>query len=97
MCDTYSLDVSAIEDYIKKVKDKNIKEQIKKKIHAVKENPYIGATKTGRIKNHRTVKVNKQKIVILYIIEEKDCMVIFINIGDHDEVYSRTYGKNKGY
>ena len=41
------------------VKDKNIKEQIKKKIHAVKENPYISATKTGRIKNYRTVNVKQ--------------------------------------
>ncbi len=93
MCDNYSIDLSAIEDYIQKVKDKNIKEQIKKKIYAVKENPYIGATKTGRIKNYRTVKVNRQKIVILYRIEEEDCMAIFIKIGTHDEVYNKTYGK----
>ncbi len=93
MCDNYSIDASAIEDYIKKVKDKDINEQIKKKIYAVKENPYIGATKTGLIKNHRTVKVNRQKIVILYRIEEENCIIIFIKIGSHDEVYRKTYGK----
>ncbi|WP_082180434.1 type II toxin-antitoxin system RelE/ParE family toxin [Acidiplasma sp. MBA-1] len=93
MCDNYSIDVSAIEDYIKKVRDKNIKDQIKNKICAVKKNPYIGATKTGLIANYRAVKVNRQKIVILYKIGEKYCIVIFINIGNHDEFYGRTYGK----
>ncbi|MHB1902412.1 MAG: type II toxin-antitoxin system RelE family toxin [Cuniculiplasma sp.] len=72
--------------------DKSIREQIAKKIKKVKENPYIGETKSHGLRGTRAVKVNNQKIVILYRMDSKDpCNVVFISIGSHDEVYKNTY------
>lgn len=86
------MDVSAIEAYIHGTKDASIKEQIRKKIEKVKENPLIGETKGFRLRGFRAVKVNNQKIVILYRLDDEDpCKIVFIDIGAHDEVYKNTY------
>lgn len=90
-CKEYSLDISAIEEYIRGL-DKSIREQIVKKITKVKENPFIGETKRHELKGIRAVKVNNQRIVILYKFDNEDpCKIVFINIGTHDEVYKNTY------
>lgn len=91
-CGSYSLDVSAIEKYIKTVGDNSIKNQIRKKIEKVKKNPLNGETKSYSLKGIYAVKVNNQKIVILYKIDDDDpCKIVFIDIGSHDDVYRNTY------
>ena len=91
-CESYSLDVSAIERYIKTVKDNSIRNQIWKKIEKVRKNPSTGETKSYSLKGIYAVKVNNQKIVILYKIDDDDpCKIVFIDIGAHDEVYKNTY------
>ncbi|MCL4320882.1 MAG: type II toxin-antitoxin system RelE/ParE family toxin [Candidatus Thermoplasmatota archaeon] len=91
-CDSYYFDIFAIEPYISKIKDASIKEQVRKKLKKVLENPSIGETKSYNLTGIRAVKVNKQKIVILYKIDEKDpCKVVFVDIGSHEDVYSLTF------
>lgn len=58
----------------------------------VLENPFIGETKGFKLKGIRAVKVNKQKIVMLYKFDIEDpCKIVFIDIGTHEEVYRNTY------
>ncbi len=90
-CDNYSLDISAIEKYIKSLKNASIKEQIRKKIGRVKKDPSIGESKRFKLKHIYAVKVNHQRIVITYRIDEDECIVVFIDIGTHDEVYGKTF------
>jgi mRNA-degrading endonuclease RelE of RelBE toxin-antitoxin system len=90
-CDAYSIDLCAIEGYIKSLKDASIKEQIRKKIKKVKEKPYSGERKRFKLKDVYAVKVNHQRIVITYMIDEEECMVVLIDIGTHDEVYGKTF------
>lgn len=91
-CESYSLDVSAIERYIQNVKDNSIRNQIRKKIEKVRKNPSIGETKSYSLKGIHAVKVNNQKIVILYRIDDDDpCKIVFIEIGAHDDVYRNTF------
>ncbi len=91
-CNNYSFDTSAIEPYISKIGDASIKEQVKNKLEKVQENPFIGETKSYKLKGIYAVKVNKQRIVILYKIDEEDpCKVVFIDIGSHEDVYRRTF------
>lgn len=86
------MDTSAIEPYIRSIKDASIKEQIRKKMEKVMENPLIGETKSFMLKGIRAVKVNKQKIVILYRFDKEDpCKIVLIDIGPHEEVYKNTY------
>jgi mRNA-degrading endonuclease RelE of RelBE toxin-antitoxin system len=91
VCIDFKLDISAIEHDINKIKDKEIKTQIKKKIEKVKENPYIGEKKEYKLKDEYAVKVNNQRIVILYHLDEKNCIIIFDHIGPHDTVYKNTF------
>ncbi len=74
-CDKYLLDVSAIQDYIKKA-DGSVKEKIKKKIKKIKENPFNSETKSQMLAGVRAIKVDKQRIVILYTIDDKKCTII---------------------
>ena len=86
------MDTTAIEPYIRGIKDASIKEQIRKKMEKVMENPLIGETKGFRLKSIRAVKVNRQKIVILYRLDKEDpCRIVFIDIGSHEEIYKNTY------
>ncbi|MHB1471073.1 MAG: type II toxin-antitoxin system RelE/ParE family toxin [Thermoplasmataceae archaeon] len=90
-CKEYSLDISAIESYIQN-SDGSIKSQIIKKIKKVKRNPFLGETKSHELKGIRAVKVNNQKIVILFRLDNEDpCRIVFIEIGTHDDVYKNTY------
>ncbi len=91
-CDKYLLDVSAIQDYIKKA-DGSVKEKIKKKIKKIKENPFNSETKSQMLAGVRAIKVDKQRIVILYTIDDKKCTIIFICIGSHEDCYDNTYGR----
>ncbi|MHB8372895.1 MAG: hypothetical protein ACYDAO_09170 [Thermoplasmataceae archaeon] len=59
-CEEYSLDISAIERYIKNA-DKSVREQIVKKIKKAKDNPSIGETKSHVLRGIRAVRVNNQK------------------------------------
>lgn len=92
VCDNYLVDVSAIEGYIRRLKDVAIKKQIQKKIEKIKKDPFIGENKSFKLKGIRAVKVNNQKIVITYILDDEDpCKIVFIDIGFHDDVYKNTY------
>ncbi len=92
VCDNYSVDVSEIEGYIRRLRDAAIKKQIQKKIEKIKKNPSIGETKSFKLKGVRAVKVNDQKIVITYKLDDEDpCKIVFIDIGPHDDVYKDTY------
>jgi len=73
------------------MKDASIKNQIRKKIEKIKENPYTGEPKRFKLKGVYAVKVNHQRIVITYRIEDEECMIVFIDIGSHDEVYGKTF------
>ena len=91
-CKEYSIDISAIEEYIEKIKDASIKEQIYKKIRKVKENPYTGESKRYKLRDFFAVKVNKQRVVILYRFSSEDpCLIIFIDINSHDDAYRNTF------
>lgn len=85
------MDVSAIEGYIRNLKDASVKDQIRKKLKKVRENPLTGESKRFKLKGIYATKVNRQRIVILYRIVEEDCMIVFIDIGTHEDVYGKTY------
>ena len=90
VCRDYSLDVSAVQVYIKN-SDGSLREQIRKKLLKVKQDPMVGETKSHESAGIRAVKVNKQKIVILYKVNQDLCQIIFICIGSHDDCYKRTF------
>jgi mRNA-degrading endonuclease RelE of RelBE toxin-antitoxin system len=90
-CDNYLIDISAIKKDIDKIKDKSIQDQIRKKIVRVKDNPYIGEEKKYSLKNYRVVKVKNQRIVMIYRINEIDCIIIFTMIASHDKAYLNTF------
>ena len=86
-------DISAIEKKVNSYEG-SVKEQIYKKIEKVKENQEIGIKKKYRLNEPDlwTVKVNKQRIVMVYKLEPgTPCIVIFISIDAHDRVYKNTY------
>ena len=86
------MDISAIEPYIRRIKDTSIKEQIRKKMEKVMENPLCRETKGFKLKGICAVKVNNQRIVILYRFDKEDpCKIVLIDIGTHEEVYKNTY------
>ncbi|MEM3068248.1 MAG: type II toxin-antitoxin system RelE/ParE family toxin [Thermoplasmata archaeon] len=86
------MDTSAIDDFICKIKEASIKKQILKKLEKIKENPDIGTPKRFKLKHYYVVKVNNQRIIILYKFDEKDpCKIVCISIGTHEEVYQGTY------
>lgn len=60
VCRDYSLDVSAVQVYIKN-SDGSLREQIRKKILKVKRAPTVGETKSHELTGIGAVKVNKQK------------------------------------
>ena len=76
-CENYTLDLSAIESEINKIKDKSIKEETKKKLEKVKSNPEIGEYKKYKLSGERAVKVNHQRYVMFYHVDEEQCIVIF--------------------
>ncbi len=86
-CKEYFLETSEVENYIKKIKNKDTKEQIKKEIKKIEKDPYIGETKSYGIAGCGAVKVNSQRLVILYQTDEDNCYIIIINVDQHDEVY----------
>ena len=90
-CSNYALDTSVIDDEIAKIRDKNIVCQIKKKIKKVKANPTIGESKKYKINEERVVKVNGQRIVIFYHVDEEKCLIVFDLIDRHDQAYRSTY------
>ena len=86
-------DISAIEKQIDDF-DNSIRDQILKKIEKVKENPEIGDKKKHSLgePDYRVVKVNNQRIVIVYkFTANTPCIVTFIKIDGHDQAYRRTY------
>ena len=90
-CENYTLDLSAIESEINKIKDKSIKEEIKKKLEKVKSNPEIVEYKRYKLSGERAVKVNHQRYVMVYHVDEEQCMVIFDLFERHDQAYMRTF------
>ena len=90
-CENYTLDLSAIEAEINKIKDKSFKEEIKKKLEKVKSNPEIGEYKRYKLSGERAVKVNHQRYVMVYHVDEEQCMVIFDLFDRHDQAYKRTF------
>lgn len=90
-CENYTLDLSAIEAEINKIKDKSFKEEIKKKLEKVKSNPGIGEYKRYKLSGERAVKVNHQRYVMVYHVDEEQCMVIFDLFERHDQAYKRTF------
>ncbi len=89
-CSEYYVDISGIETELKKVKDNGIKDQIIKKIKKVKANPTIGEKKKYNLKDEYAVKVNHQRMVIFYHIEE-DCIIVFDLFERHDQGYRNTF------
>lgn len=90
-CSEYSIDISGIETELKKVKDTGIKDQIIKKIKKVKANPTIGEKKKYNLKDEYAVKVNHQRMVMFYHIEEEDCIIVFDLFERHDQGYRNTF------
>ena len=91
VCDSYSLDLSAIERELKKVKDNEVQKQITRKFERLIENPFIGETKKYKLKNEYVIKVHSQRIVIFYHIDQDNCIVLFDRIEEHDKGYNDTF------
>lgn len=89
-CSQYELDLSAIENEISRDRDKEIRNQIRKKLEKLMSNPLIGDKKI-QLKEEYAVKVNNKRIVILYHIDDDNCRVIFDCIGSHQDCYNDTF------
>ncbi len=90
-CNNYILDTSAIDKELKKIKDKTTKDSIKNKLMKIKDEPHRPEHKKGRLKNYNVVKIDGQRLVMVYKIDENLCIVIIVDIGSHDDVYKRTF------
>ncbi len=90
-CNNYALDTSAIDSEISKIKDADIKDQIKKKLEKVKVNPEIGERKKHELVNEYVVKINRQRYVLFYHVDKEKCMVIFDLFDRHDQAYKHTF------
>ena len=91
VCKSYTLDLSAIERELKKVKDSEIQKQIKRKFERLIEDPFIGEQKKYRLKNEYVIKIHRQRIVIFYHIDDDNCIVLFDRIEEHDKGYKDTF------
>ena len=90
-CKSYSLDLSAIERELKKLKDSEIQKQIKRKFERLIEDPFIGETKKYKLKSEYVIKVHRQRIVVFYHIDQDNCIVLFDRIEEHDKGYKDTF------
>jgi YafQ family addiction module toxin component len=59
---------------------------IMKKILQVAENPYLGKPLHGKLKGKRRVHIGH--FVLIYGIDEKERVVIFLDFTHHDEAYT---------
>lgn len=91
VCKSYTLDLSAIERELKKLKDSEIQKQIKRKFERLIEDPFIGETKKYKLKNEYVIKIHRQRIVIFYHIDDDNCIVLFDRIEEHDKGYKDTF------
>lgn len=79
---------------IKKIKEKRISGQIKKRIEGLKENPDLqGKALLGELKGFRSIHVSDERYRIIYKIENEEVMVYIIAIGirkqgDKHDIYS---------
>jgi addiction module RelE/StbE family toxin len=91
VCDKYILDTTAIDKDLKKIRDKATKELIKNKINQIKSQPHRPEHKKGKLKNYNVVKIDGQRLIMVYIIDEDLCQIIIVDLGKHDDVYKRTF------
>ncbi len=77
------------EKYIKKVKDKALKEKIRLGILKIQENPYIGKAKKGDLTGIYGFDVfhNKTNYEIAYQIYENRQIVVIILVGTRENFY----------
>ncbi len=77
------------EKYIKKLKDKNLKEKLKMAIYKIEENPYIGKLKKGDLSTIYGFDVfyNKTNYEISYKIYSEKMTVVIILIGTRENFY----------
>ena len=57
----------------------------------MKANPTIGERKKYNLKDEYAVKVNHQRMVMFYHIEEEDCIIVFDLFERHDQGYRNTF------
>ncbi len=77
------------EKFIKKLKDKNLKEKLKTAIYEIKENPYIGKLKKGDLSTIYGFDVfyNKTNYEISYKIYPTKMVVVIILVGTRENFY----------
>ncbi len=78
------------EKYIKKLKEKNLKEKFKLAVYQIQKNPYIGKAKKGDLTNIYGFDVfyNKTNYEIAYKIYEHKQIVVIILIGTRENFYN---------
>jgi addiction module RelE/StbE family toxin len=84
----YAYDID--EELVSKLKklakrDKSLYMAVEKKILRIAEDPYLGKTLSNVLKGKRRVHIGH--FVLIYEIDERECKVIFLEFGHHDEVY----------
>lgn len=77
------------EKYIKKLKEKNLKEKIKNAIYEIQRNPYIGEMKKGDLSDIYGFDVfyHKTNYEISYQIYSEKEVIIIILIGTRENFY----------
>ncbi len=81
---TYRIQFTSLAKKDFKNLDKSVKEQILKKIKKLQENPNLGKSLSYFLKNKKSLKVNKYRV--LYFIANND--VVIIKIGHRKNVYN---------
>lgn len=80
-------------NFLKKLKDKNLKELFKKAIEKISENPEVGQVKTGDLSGIYAYGFNYNKISyrIAYKVEVNDdgTLTIIIMTGVHENFYKK--------
>lgn len=78
------------EKYIKKLKEKNLKEKFKLAILQIQKNPYIGKAKKGDLTNIYGFDVfyNKTNYEIAYQIYQDKNVVVIILLGTRENFYN---------
>ena len=76
--------------YIKKIRNKSLKAELKKAIDNISKDPYIGEAKMGDLQGifGYDVYYDSVNYEIAYIIREKEILVTIIMVGTRENFYS---------
>lgn len=82
-------DTGAIQDFLDSL-DGSVRPQVDNKIQKITDNPEIGDRKHGWPENIRAVPVLNHRYVIAYrFTRNPECVVTFILLAPHDELYKK--------